>query len=307
MKVFILAVDALEYEFVKSRSFPSLKQKFYTKVVIPKSCMSIFENGRLSPFTPVVWASFFTGKLPEEHGVTREKFLNEKWEFSCWNNKFLNRLKRNRIVYNLYSFMLRHRILKEGFPEKLGFTKKEIIQESFVDLAEKPVIIRSPLKTSIKWKVEWKGSGLNEEKIIRSAMNVFERNRKETLEKIESDWDLFITYVKLLDYIGHLYWGKNEIIERYYGIVENFAREIQDKLSKETLMIIVSDHGMRLLKGTKHRGGEHSHHAYASFSHKVCIPQILKITDFYSIISNLLQQKSDDELIMKELKELGYI
>lgn len=122
---------------------------------------------------------------------------------------------------------------------------------------------------------------------------MFQKERRETLAKLKSDWNLFIIYTKLLDAVRHLFWQKDKIVEKYYKMVDEFAGEIQFNLPENTLMIILSDHGMQRLKGTLYQGGRHSFHSFASLSQEVEAPKPLKITDFYSIVCNHLQKEEN--------------
>jgi phosphopentomutase len=163
------------------------------------------------------------------------------------------------------------------------------------------------LLTSFEWTGISLDTGFDASEIAQSSHKVFENERSVTLAKLDTDWNLFIVYTKLLDIVGHLYWQKNEIVEKHYKMIDDFAGEIQNKLPDDAFMIIVSDHGMRTLKGTKHRGGEHSHHAYARFSHEIDVPKPLKITDLYRIIVTMLKIRKDEDIILERLKKLGYV
>jgi len=55
MKVFILGLDGLEYNFVEKWNLRNLKQREYGKLEVPIS-------KRGWPSSPEVWASFLTGK-----------------------------------------------------------------------------------------------------------------------------------------------------------------------------------------------------------------------------------------------------
>lgn len=89
---------------------------------------------------------------------------------------------------------------------------------------------------------------------------------KVTLNFIDQQWDFFTTYTRSTDEAGHLYWKYmepdkfedkrwgvlEEDIERYGGRIEeiyieadNFIGKMLSKIDKDTITIIVSDHGMR--------------------------------------------------------------
>lgn len=293
MKVFLLCVDALEYDLVKDRPFSHLKQKQFFRVHIPRECMTLLKDGRTTPYTPVVWKAIFTGKIEQTKPEPYEEVMR-------FESRTVNWLKSIDVVDRIYVSLIRHNLFKIGLPERFGFKRKDVLQDenTFISKSVKPIIIHNPLKADVKWNI--KGGALREggfsfSEIAQSNLEVFQRERQETFAQLKGDWDLFIVYTKLLDTIGHLFWQKDKIVEKYYKMVDEFAREIQSNLPDDTLMVILSDHGMRRLKGTTYQGGEHSHHAYASFSHKTKVPKPLKITDFYSIISHCLQKEPEEQ------------
>lgn len=285
MRVFLFCVDALEYDFVKDRPFPHLKQKQFFKIPIPRRAMTILKDGTTIPYTPIIWKAIFTGKVEQ----TKPKPMRA---FFPWESRALNWLKSKQIVDSVYALILERGIVKPGFPKRLGFKRKNHLaedRETFISISKKPIIVHNPLKSDVRWG----SKEFDPKETLEYTMNVFQDKRRETLLKLSKEnWDLFIVYDKLLDVVGHLFWQMDRRVETYYRIVDDFAGEIQGNLSPEDVMIIVSDHGMEPLKGTKHRGGDHSRHAYASFSHKNEVPQPLKITDFYQITCDLLQQNA---------------
>ena len=285
LKVFFLALDALEYDFISPRNFPNLKQRQFVKVQIPWECMTVWPDGVVEPFTPVIWKIIFTGKNDQN-----EPTPPPKWP-PPWKNRFLNSLRDIRIVRETYAYCIKHSLLKRGFPEKIGFQRQEglDLKESFVGYADNPVLIHNPLEVSVKWELEPFHGEFDPVKVVRAYRDDFQREREETLRRIDDEWDLFLVYIKFLDVVGHLLWQRNDVIEQYYKLVDQFAGEIQSRIG-DAFMIIISDHGMMPLKGTRHQGGDHSHHAFASFSREVSNGFPLKITDIHNIVREKLQE-----------------
>jgi len=265
MRIFLLCVDALEYDFVAERDFPHLKQEQFFKVEIPRNCMTIFrdESGKefVSPWTPVIWKIIFTGKAPHEPSEAKPP--------ERWKNPLLNWLRSIGFVRNTYAGLIKLGILKPGLPARLGFKRKPLAElyETFLQMAKKLVIVHNPLTSDVRWAAKPLQGGFKPKEIVESQLKVFMKEKQETLSKLNEDWDLFVTYTKLLDIVGHLYWHKPLVVEKYYRMVDEFAGQVQNRLPKDTFMMIISDHGMMPLHGVS-AGGEHSRHAFASFSHK---------------------------------------
>ena len=72
-------------------------------------------------------------------------------------------------------------------------------------------------------------------------------------------------------------------------MVDHFAYQVKSRMPKNSILVILSDHGMKPLRNSK-VGGEHSCHAFISFSRKVDVPSNLKITDIYYVLKGLLEK-----------------
>ena len=284
MRLLILAVDALEYDFVKSRRFPFIKQRQYHRVEIPEECLSYVEGIGYIPYTPVIWTTILTGKTPKEHGVTIEVAKRH------WKNPILHRLEKTKPIKKIYVKMVEKKILPAGIFEKIGFKKFNPIEnlETLLDLAKNPIVIRNPMSMDLKWRVKT-AEFFGFEEAVKSHIKNFMRVTKETLNAVNKNWDLLFTYVKILDNIGHIYWHRPNIVEKYYRMVDYFAYQLRQKMPENSILVILSDHGMELMKGSK-VGGDHSCHAFISFSQKVEVPDRLKITDIFYILRGLMEK-----------------
>ncbi|KXB04315.1 hypothetical protein AKJ48_03000 [candidate division MSBL1 archaeon SCGC-AAA261O19] len=288
MKLFILAVDALEYDFIESRDYAHLKQEQFFKVKIPRRCMTIFEDGNLSPWTPLIWKAILTGGISQRKPKPKPE---QHWVGKLLKNKLLTRIRLARGINSLYRFLVSKLSKAPAIQEiRRGIPLQD--QHTIMVRADNPAVINNPLEAPIEWGVpKALHSDFHPREIVRSHLEKFRKIKKETLSKVDRDWDLFLIYNKLLDIVGHLYWQKNHTVEKYYSIMDNFAGEIQRKLSDEAFMVIISDHGMRPLKGTKHQGGEHSHHAFVSFNHKLPIGK-LSFTDIYPLLTEIMEEQT---------------
>lgn len=115
MKCIILGFDGLEYNSVEKFQLDHLKQKEYGKTMIPKECfvkVNYFGKERMEPFTPLIWSSFLTGKLPEQHGVKRSTFIK-------WENPIVQTLKVVSSKIGLGRIQG-----KRKFLEKIGFKRR---------------------------------------------------------------------------------------------------------------------------------------------------------------------------------------
>lgn len=282
-RVFLLCVDGLEYNFVNSRHFPNIKQKQFFKVKIPIHWMSELKDGTITPYTPVIWRGILTGEVPQTAPISVHKSKAiQRWDFFL-----LNWLKRFNLTFKIYSYLLNKGVFQPGLPKKFGFYLKQPIKhdKTFLGFANNPIVVHHPLQYYERWET-WERLELRE--IVSLTEDFFKKERELTLKMITGEWDLFLSYTRLLDIIGHIYWQKSGVMEKYYNQIEDFVKQIKQRLPPNTNIIILSDHGMKALRDTKYQGGEHSRHAFASFSHSIKISKPLEISDLYSIIISLL-------------------
>ena len=89
-----------------------------------------------------------------------------------------------------------------------------------------------------------------------------------------------------------LLWGDDEQVIRYYRKVEELAGEIRDRLPTDSVMITISDHGIRLLPNSR-IGGRHSYHSFMSVSHHVEIPEEFNVLKVRQIIEMFMKRAGD--------------
>lgn len=273
MRVFLYCIDALEYDYVFERDFPNIKQAQTERVHIPKNCMSLVENGLMTPYSPVMWKQILTGRIDTET-------LSRKPD--RYNNSVLNWMLRRKFIKKIYRGLIgESNLIKRGFPARIGFGLRNILEgEDSLISQPNSIILRNPVIDEVLWK---NSVDFDFRELIKKFGEVFNAERIEVLERITEEWDFFLFYTKILDRIGHLMWGFDEGVLKYYRYVEALSREIKSNLPKDVVMIILSDHGMRSLKNSR-IGGRHSHHAFFSSSHPFIIPDDFNILHIRGII-----------------------
>ena len=279
MKTFILAVDGLEHDFVVKHGLKNLLQEEYGRVQIPKETYVRGIEGEVVPYTPIIWACFLTGRLPQEHGVYSD---------GRWNNRVLNFISKLSVKHGLLWIRGKGKYLEKlGFKRK-SFTKEDYKIKTIFDLTDKWIQVNVPTVDS-RWKMALvpNESNLSLEEIAKLRLEHFYRVRREVMEKVGGEWNLFMGYTRIVDVYGHMYWGLEGKMLEVYGLMNDFVRELKKKLPKEVFFLIVSDHGMRRIEGLRY-GGTHSDHGFYSTNIKVGLGNP-KMTDFYHLIEKILK------------------
>lgn len=281
-RVLILGFDGLEYNLVEKLDLKHIKQVEYGKVDIPTEC---YKKSLEVPYTPVVWASFLTGELPSRHGITE---LNRK----RWENSKLEWLRENVYVKTGLYKLLKERVPLYKLFMALGFKKRPSLRDDYrvptifdqrdgvtiyVPTIDPEWDIRLPYKKEIESTLH---------KLKELEWNRFREIRERTLNSISYKWEILMSYNRLADIWGHIAFGDSDAMQKIYRALNSFVGEVKDRVDKSIFILVVSDHGMEALEGTKY-GGKHSDHAFYSSN----IPLKLEnpnIIDFYSIITRIL-------------------
>jgi len=236
-------------------------------------------DGLITPFTPVMWKQILTGRCEADSPSQKP---------DRYKSQYINWLLRRKIVRDSYKFILSTGLLTRGIPLRSGFDRKNILEgeESILTVAKSPLILQNPVLAEVKW-AGIKTGEFKPFEILEKFVEIFEEERVEVLNRVDEAWDLCIFYTKLLDTSGHLLWGRDDQMEKYYKKIEELAGEIRVSLPSDTVMITISDHGIELLEGSS-IGGRHSHHAYISFNHPTEIPEDFNILHIRDIIEDFM-------------------
>lgn len=271
MRIFIVAIDGLDYYLVKKWRLKNLLQTIH-------GTYNVSEFEKYDFLTPIIWTSFITGKRPEEHGVLY---------WWSWGD-FLDRLKWKPPFKWVKG--------KRNFLKRIGI-KPKIVDKSthknitIFDLIKPSVALfipgyNEPTKIHEIYSRAFEKGGIKEyEKMIVKIHKLRVKVLKNILNQ-NNIWKIFMIWFDIADLFGHLYICKMpEKIRKVYIDLNKLISEIKDKVPKETLFLIVSDHGIRA--SPNNLIGEHTNYAFYSFNMNV-MRRPHSIYDFYFNIRELL-------------------
>lgn len=291
MKVFILAIDALEHDLVEKFRLNNLRQTEYGMIDV-SDFRSYHPLSEVS--TPLVWASFITGVMPDKHKIKAQ---------DRWDSDFLQRLSVISKETGLNKIMGKLRFL--GFfrsrtrPLDRTDWKKAGLKTIF-DYALRPIALGVPTyspdnqitrnKKLIKWVLEKR---ITEEQFERVVMKTYLERCKLAFSLLKRDWDLFMFYIHgISDIFGHMFFGDFKKMLKSYLELNYLVERIKKQIKEEVLFLVVSDHGMVNLGAfEKHKSkkyGEHSNHAFYSVNVSLGLNNPM-ITDFFEVVTRHLQ------------------
>lgn len=268
MKFLILGIDALEYDLVEEYDLKHLKQIEYGKVKVPIT-------NTLEPATEVVWTSFITGKQPGEYGYSSPVLYKQPFKY----------LFRNRIIGSdtLVNKGKKRRLLDLGssLMFKLGFfyhpTSKDIKVPTIFDNPNTEDFFIPVLDLHAFPFYRAKMTKVPREKIKKMIEGEIYA-RTDVLDyylEFNKTWKIIMMYFFYIDAIQHLFFDKPYIILDYYLRLNEYVGKLKKKLSKDTALLIVSDHGQKR--------GIHTKYGFYSCNKKLGLKNP-DITDFKEII-----------------------
>ena len=280
MRVIVLALDGLDHKFIERFRLKNIKQEVRGTIDLTTEFETILSI--------IIWTSFITGLPPEKHGVY------SPWVIS--SNRFMNQVFRLRwhipIVKNMAYYRI-HKILRH-IGIKLRYVNKEDLKKmglkTIFDYASEPIAINVlgynavPIWEYLDYELpDLSDLGMDVEPLLWKQYN---DSRSLLLEAMDKEWDLLMVWINLVDWIQHLYLGRNALkVMKAYFELEKLVYEVKKKLDDECFILVVSDHGFRLSAG---RIPEHSTVSFYSFNRDVpWRPN--KISDFASFIIRLLK------------------
>lgn len=250
MKVFILALDGLEYDLVKLWNLSGLKQKAYGRIELREM---YFHPEAKVPWTPYIWSSFISGK----HQDVKIVFTYGKIIDRLRKHPLFRWIKGKRRLF--------WRIGLTPKAEQIGRIKEQTIFDSVSpSIAIDVPTYNEPLE---HWKIHeliWtKGIETYENKILK----IFNEKRKKVFLSVTEEWKLFMAYFKIADLAGHIYICKRlGKLRKIYEDLNNLTFKLKGRLSENSVFLIVSDHGM--IPSDDGVSGTHSTHAFWSLNIK---------------------------------------
>lgn len=262
MKICIMAFDGLEYTLVKRYKIilRSLAQRRFRKYPSNLNLNSV-----------QLWSMFLTGKSVVEE------------------DDFVYKRKYASIVP--HAIRKYFRVISKKFPW-LVLRPPKVKGNTIFDLAKKPlpynVFCYNETKESFEYRVKNSLTRTldlpleERRKIVQGRVKVERKLFNNFLKLLkERDWDLAMFYARFIDDAGHLICRSIEESLKYHIIADKWVKELKEILDNETLLLVVSDHGILY--------GKHTPYAFYSVNKDIEL-KVNSICDFYEIIKSLLNQ-----------------
>ena len=287
-KVIILGIDALEYDLIEEWDLKYLKQKEYGKTILPLS------PGQ-EPATEIIWPCFITGREPQEMGYSSLNIYAKSLRpfislFSPVIKKLFNEnIKKDGaqkkllmwpILYLSIMFLKKVRLIQK--PTKEDIKAETIFDNKKIESIHLhiPVLDKDDFPEYRKEIIKVISEKVHHPIIEINQKNEFTQRSKEVYDIIKkNNWQLFMQYFYVLDGVQHIFYRNHKKIAKFYLMFDEFIKNICEIIDNNTLLLIVSDHGVKK--------GLHTSYGFYSVNMKLGLKNP-KLIDFREIIENLL-------------------
>lgn len=278
MKVFILALDGLSHESVNLWNLKYLKQEQYGRVP------SIINRKHGEPLSPQVWGSFITGTVQD---IDDWQVFTKPVKWIRWHTPLRRIRGSSWLINKTFGRRILIPILNLIEHQKKYAGNGRLSGVPIFDLVSNSIAVNVPV---YNLDSEWLFGCTR--KILEGDIDAFQRQVinnaelmiQETFRRMSENWDLFMTWIPIADQMGHVFISRPRKLRDVYNSLNMLAYNVSSRLPEDCLLVIVSDHGMKM--SSDGVSGCHSDHAFYSFSTEVDWKPN-KITDFYDFIMSM--------------------
>ena len=293
-RVVILAIDALEYNIVERLNLSYLKQKEYGKTVVP------ITKGWKEPSMLIVWSCFITGCEPNKMGYTAPilfrqplQFILDKIGFHVRNfmfkEKYVEDVGEKKLSQDVSIFKETTKQTKfTRYPEKKDIKAPTIFDNSFKSAHCYVPVYDISMDTLARWDIfdVMKNEAKKNEFCYKYRKEIKEK-KEELFQLLNLDYQLIMMYWYCLDGVQHALFKDRITIDEFYIRFNSLVKEVKDKLSKDDMLLIVSDHGQEK--------GIHTSYGFYSCNKELGLNKP-HICEFKKIIEEILYEKNKGDI-----------
>jgi predicted AlkP superfamily phosphohydrolase/phosphomutase len=295
MRVLILGIDALDYDLVNKWDLKNLKQLEYGKVIVP------ITKATVEPATEIVWPCFITGKEPKEMGFDSPVLYRQpyKWFYdhiysitpSQFDDVHPENIISEKNTKRLFLDKISSILTKIGFfyhPSRSDIKAPTLFDNNSLKTAHFhiPVYDKDPFPEYRKQIVDVIMKKISVSEFNEECKRSFNDRANKLIQylKNNNDWNLVMMYWFCLDAIQHAFFNNKLKIMDFYLMFNEFIGALKSKLTSETLLLIISDHGQKK--------GIHTNYGFYSCNKKLSLinPNII---EFKEILEREITKKNN--------------
>jgi predicted AlkP superfamily phosphohydrolase/phosphomutase len=243
-KVFVIGLDGVSFDlimpWIDNGELPTFKR------LLEHSAYGGLKS-TIPPNSAPAWTSSVTGKNPGKHGF----FDFVERSLDNYNLRLIN---ASDIQAEFIWEMLEKHGLKSIIinlppiypPQKINGIMITGMLSPAGSCISYPKRIQQELENKIKnYKIDIDWRKLyKRDSILEEIWDVTQKRLKASIYLMEKySWDLFMTVFTGTDRIQHLFWSEKDKMLAYFKLIDKAVEELEKRLDRDTLLIIMSDHG----------------------------------------------------------------
>jgi hypothetical protein len=306
MTLLILGLDGLDAGLVEHWDIDSFRLSQSREI-------ETFSYGHKRPYTLEVWPTIATGLHPKQHGII-------KGDTSNWENPILDFLSQftDILPNNLQSKLGSYFDSATGSNFALATTSAETFFDGPQRVVQNWPGVTAGQELVDVWNMTKAGYSNNEfeREVFGKAAGQFGWAE----EMLRHDPVLAGVHIHALDVFGHAYTAEQEgftkstgrirDLERTYREIGQRIRQIEESMSEEDNLVVLSDHGMRneIIDQADMDFGVHSYRAFAATTVDDPLPET--VFGVYDWVEKHVEEGEAEEAMQmpkQQLRELGYI
>lgn len=306
MTLVVLGIDALDPELVKVSEHPNLVLDKHSEIeTIPSS------SGK--PSTHELWPTIITGLKPSEHGITLDEGVSWENPLIDFGSEIADYLLPQGLQASIGAWLLNN-TGQDAFRIPASYYEDKGISTVFDERDSKaigiPNYVTDPQKEDrehrlrrdmgqlFKRDVDAKGGHTSDD-----PLEFYELCMEMLMVRIalvrralrSSKYEFIFGYTSGLDLIGHVSYDIPELQSRSYNELNDFVGELNNDLSDDDELVVVSDHGLQ--------NGVHTDKAFVSSTKTDIVDSVGSVTDLHDALEKELDRGHSPKEIKHERRE----
>jgi len=261
-KIIVLGIDGLEYNLVEEWRLKNIMQKAHCKLNLSDYKVVV---------TPPIWGSMLTGKIDDEimeiwikHAEIMGDGVHVKRKW--WTN--LGKILPTKVNFWFYNHLFEKSIGGDPFSRTANYVLEKNEPNVF-QFFEKSWTNGIPgygrnVSTHVEKKLTEQAISGKSTPFRKHILNFYKKDKIQLFSALDkNEFDFIFWYTTFLDHIGHIDMGKRvTLMMKHYLEINELVGAVAERYP-DSLLYIISDHGMEQM-GPKSRWGLHSNHAFFS-------------------------------------------
>ena len=281
-KMIVLGIDGLEYNLVKEWRLKNIMQKTYCKLDLSDYKVIV---------TPPIWGSMLTGKIDQEIIKLWTKYRklignDAKLREKKWV-KLIGTFMPKKLGLWVWEHLLAPTIGGDPFETTANYVKDKN-QPTILQFFQNPWTNGIPgygknVSAPIQKKLTEKAIAGEKKPYRKYILEQYKNDKLQLFSALDKqEFDFIFWYTPLLDNLGHMDMGNSlTLMMKHYLEINELVGKVKESCPN-SIIYVISDHGMERMEPKKSSWGMHSDRAFFSSSTGETIDKPFHLHDLIS-------------------------